>query len=559
MPTLTEMKTDLVGIGHILKTSPLSVPKYQRSYAWTEKNVNDLFLDLSDAMQRDEEEYFLGSIVAVNAEADRFEVVDGQQRLATLTVLLAAVRDYFCFREDEDRVSDIERDYLMRRERRSQQVIPHLKLNDSDHDFFSKRILARPGEPERVVQPTKESHQRLDKAAVAAAEFVGRVVSTTSEPAERLMDWLDYIDANAKVIWVRVRDDANAFTIFETLNDRGLALAITDLLKNYLFSRSRDRIDEVQQRWLEMTGVLEPLNGEEVVLNYVRHYWSSKHGVTRKPVLYSSFKERTTSKQAVVDLAGELLDNAHLYEAIISPDSATWGQYDPQTIDHMSVLDLLGMVQIRPLLLAVMHEFAPREVGRAMRLAVSWAVRFVVVGNLGGGVLESHYSRRAVEVRKGAITSTTQLAGVMNDVVPSDVEFRAAFETASVPKANVARYYLRTLDLVAAGNTMPALVANTNPNAVNLEHVLPQNPSPEWGVDDDTVQTYYNRLGNLALLEKKMNKEFQNSPFERKAGEYKESAFRLTRELGDHTGWGVREIQERQQRLARLAVAAWPI
>src|SRR3712207_1741637 len=89
MPPLSEMKTDLLGIGHILKTTLVSVPKYQRSYAWTAKNVNDLLLDLSDAMKSQEDEYFLGSIVAVGTDSGGFDVVDGQQRLASTSIFLS--------------------------------------------------------------------------------------------------------------------------------------------------------------------------------------------------------------------------------------------------------------------------------------------------------------------------------------------------------------------------------------------------------------------------------------------------------------------------------------
>src|SRR5215210_7314580 len=155
---LSEMDIELDGIGHILSDNRLEVPRYQRSYAWTDKHVKDLFTDLADALQNDEPEYFLGSIVAIGTDTDRIEVVDGQQRLATVTILLAAIRDYFFKNGESERASDIEREYLARRDLRTQEVIPNLRLNELDNDFFAKRIVSRPDDPGRSIPPgTRES------------------------------------------------------------------------------------------------------------------------------------------------------------------------------------------------------------------------------------------------------------------------------------------------------------------------------------------------------------------------------------------------------------------
>src|SRR4051794_12375284 len=95
MAGLSQMDIVLDGIGHLLSDKKLEVPRYQRPYAWTDKHVGDLYLDLSDAKDRGETEYFLGSIVTIGRGTERLEVVDGQQRLATISILFGAIRDYF--------------------------------------------------------------------------------------------------------------------------------------------------------------------------------------------------------------------------------------------------------------------------------------------------------------------------------------------------------------------------------------------------------------------------------------------------------------------------------
>lgn len=561
MSQVTEMDSYLDGIGHVLADKRLAVPRYQRPYAWTQKHANDLYIDIADAMSRGEPEYFLGSIVTIGSGAERLEVVDGQQRLATVTILLAAIRDYFYTSGDQNRASDVEIDYLFRRHTRTQEVIPYLQLNETDHEFFRRRVLTRPDNPDRAgLVLSRESFKRIDEAAALAADRVQVIAKGTNDPTEKLLDWADYLRDKAKIIVVRVRDDANAFTIFETLNDRGLALAITDLIKNMLFSRARHRIEEVQQRWMVVTGVLEPLGDEDIVLNFIRHYWLSLHGVTRKDDLFLSIRKQINGVQPVVDFADALQRNAPLYEAIVSPDVNTWNRFSEDALGYMNLLNLLGMVQIRPLLLAMMDKFPEAEVNNAMKYAVSWSVRFLTVGGLGGGTLENHYSGRARDIRDGVITTARQLRDVMRKQVPGDAQFRSAFEVATISRSPMARYYLRVLEGIATGDTNPPLVISTSVKAVNLEHVLPQNPSADWShIDPDTAKAMYNRLGNLALMGTSLNKAVQNSGFKTKAPEYKKSPFRLTSEISHESAWGKAEIEARQKRLANLAVAAWPL
>jgi uncharacterized protein with ParB-like and HNH nuclease domain len=125
LATISEgIHINLDGIGHLLQDSKLQVPTYQRSYAWTDKNVTQLFKDLGTAIAEGEREYFLGSIVLIGETAVRPSVVDGQQRLATITILLAAIRDYFQAKGDAGRANKIESDYLLETDLRTQEQTP---------------------------------------------------------------------------------------------------------------------------------------------------------------------------------------------------------------------------------------------------------------------------------------------------------------------------------------------------------------------------------------------------------------------------------------------------
>jgi hypothetical protein len=297
-------------LANALKTYTLSMDSNQRSYAWDRENVTELFQDLQAAIDDKEPEYFLGSIVVTRTAG---HVVDGQQRLATTTILIAAMRDYCIENSEASRAEDLERDYLFSREFRSQQIIPHLSLSRRDHDFFMKRILSRPGEPARSVQPDKnrDSHQRIIKAAEIAKERVVQITAPYSpqQRADKIADWLEYLAKSARVIWISVPDDANAYTIFETLNDRGADLSISDLLKVNLFNIADDRLVEAESRWEAMLGTLESNGGEELAKNYMRHLWVAMQGPTRERELLGSIKKVLTSSQAAL---GDHLKTGHL-------------------------------------------------------------------------------------------------------------------------------------------------------------------------------------------------------------------------------------------------------
>jgi hypothetical protein len=144
--------------------------------------------------------------------------------------------------------------------------------------------------------------------------------------------------------------------------------------------------------------------------------------------------------------------------------------------------------------------------------------------------------------------------------VPNDSQFQAIFAVATTSKASMARYYLRVLGNQARGDSEPELIPNSNHEVVNLEHVLPQNPSAAWSfIDADTAHGYYNRLGNLALLTGKQNAQIGDLGFDEKRGSYEEFRFVLTRSLAEYTTWRPDQIDERQHQMADLAIVAWPI
>jgi hypothetical protein len=391
-----------------------------------------------------------------------------------------------------------------------------------------------------------------------AAKQVKQIADSTNDPSSRLIDWVEYILTRARVIRIQVPDSANAFRIFETLNDRGLKLALSDLLKNYLFQQSGDRIAEGQKNWVAMASVIEAAEDEGLIVDFIRHLWCSQYGLTREKELYDRIKEKITSKQKAIDFSNTIANSARTYAAIVNTDNELWASYGSEARSYVAILNLLGMTQIRPLILSILQQFSATEVKKSLRLFVSWAVRFVVVGGVGGGTLESHYSARASSVTDGTIKTAAALLKEMRAIVPGDADFAVAFSSATVSRHPHGRYYLRVLERQQAGEEEPEFVPNTSEEQITLEHVLPQNPDKDWKhFDQETMNRFYKRIGNLALMKKGKNDDVGNKKFSEKAKLYSKSSFKLTAGLKDYAEkgqWTASSIDARQKMLAQLAV-----
>ena len=144
--------------------------------------------------------------------------------------------------------------------------------------------------------------------------------------------------------------------------------------------------------------------------------------------------------------------------------------------------------------------------------------------------------------------------------VPSDSAFLSAFSIASVSKQKIARYYLRELEIAGAGENAET-VPNYDTNSVNLEHVLPTTPDSAWLklFTEDEMRSYQKRIGNLAIMSSKLNSTIGNGCFEEKKEHYKESAFLFTKEIATEDTWSKDSIDNRQRKMAEVAVKHWSI
>lgn len=550
---------DLVGIGSLLKDRLLGVPIYQRSYSWGGDQIQDYWSDLRSAFAKSDPEYFLGTVVLTSEGlAARDAIIDGQQRIATTAILLAAIRDEYNQRRD-DRSAIVQSSYLADRDLDTGDIAPHLTLNSEDDSFFRRLIIAPAGEDE--VEIVKKSHDLLAEAYKQLREYVKATADDAgTEWHKKLSSWVAYVRDRVRVIVVDVPTEADAFLIFETLNDRGADLTIADLLKNYLFGRAGDRLDTVRDGWMQALGALDMTSEAALFTVFLRHYWSSKYGATRERELYKSIKEHVTNAPTAVALVEELQKAARYYSAIQSSDHEYWATAGTSARSNVETLLRLDLEQHRPLLLAGMQHFPEGELKHLLRSLVSWSVRGLIVGGIGGGTTEKAYCVAAVKIRQGAIKTVDEVRVELSPIIPTDEEFRRAFSVARVTRASLARYYLAALERLEAGTDEPELVTNEDEEQVNLEHILPKNARiedwPQFTVDD--AKAFAHRIGNMALLSRGPNGRIGNRTWAVKKPVLEASQLKLTQAAGAEDDWTKEIIQTRQSALADKAVVAWP-
>ena len=373
-----------------------------------------------------------------------------------------------------------------------------------------------------------------------------------------MFDWVDFLDQRVQVITIRVADDADAFQIFETLNDRGLDLTIVDLLKNYLLGLGKEDIDQLQKDWIEIIDAFATGRDERTVTAFIRHYWSSLYGPVRERDLYRSLKRRVRSDIQAAELVRELQRSAPNYAALLDSTHYRWRELEIAS-SVVETLLRLELEQNRPLLLAVMDHFSSHELRRLLRYLISWSVRGLFVGGIGGGTTERYYSLAAVAVRKGQSRSAESVFSDLEAIVASDEVFRTAVAQRRLLRPALARYYLLGFNNFYSGSDESAIVSDEVFASFGIDYVLPRRASEsDWpGFRGESIRQNTLRLGNQVLVQKNIKLPSGGWSVRRQA--LLESGIKLNQTVAEFEEWTPAAISEIQARMADAACKIWPL
>jgi hypothetical protein len=381
---------------------------------------------------------------------------------------------------------------------------------------------------------------------------------------------IDCLRTSFKLITIPVLTEEGANLFFESLNARGKELAVSDLVKNRLYSEAGDQVNRAQQLWEQMESDL----GRRPIPEYLRHFWIAKRAdekglLVREKKLYRAIvsdirNRKTRTIQLMQDLSTSAGDYAKITDYSLWVDDPA---YDKRFNEALSELMMFRVSQCYPMLLNAIQLFVrPKDVAKVFRVVANFSFRYNIIGKQSPGNLERISGKIAYEIRTRAITSPKGVADALRAVNP-DSTFRADFELAVMPKsrAKFARYILTQINNYLAQTRRKGreFVVNPDEKKVNLEHVMPQKGGTAWTggvVKAADVEGLVYRIGNLTLLNKDLNDKNANKSFaEKKRIAFNSSDLLINDYIKSATMWGPSQIEERQRKLASIAVQVWKI
>lgn len=549
---------ELIGNG-----KSLSVPPFQRDYSWSEEQWEDLWSDLEELRQDPESSHYMGSLVVESKSDHLFFIIDGQQRIATLSILILAVIKLLqelpgtsSDKEDnEERAKNLRNSYIGQKDPVSLIESSRLSLNKTDDDFYRDNLVSlRPPLNPRALP---HSNALLWQCFLWFSKKLEQdpKLSTSGQQLAKLVS--EIVARKLLFIQIKVDDETNAYTVFETLNARGLELSATDLLKNYLFSRiaSSSDLEALERRWRKLLATVR----QERFPEFLRYHLLCEFRQVRQQHLFKLIRNRVRTPEEVFQLIQALEARAELFSALFDVTHAYWiDKSDCKPLIRQ--LQLFGTRQFTPLAFAAWEHFDSADFARVLKLLVAITFRFSVVGARNTNELEPAYHLAAKAVIDHEATTPRQVFDSLRSIYIPDQKFREDFTLLSKRTQGTSRKIVKYI-LCALESDLRNAPLDFETDPATIEHILPENPSVEWDADftPDSLDSWVYRIGNLTLLEGNRNREVGNSNYSNKLVAYADSHYTLTREIGEHAPeeWTPAMLEARQSRLASRAVHLW--
>lgn len=562
MPKYNLLDTDTVTLNNIFSNGKrYQVPEFQRDYSWEEEQWDDLWADILAIRDEKSEIHYMGAIVLQDLEGKAFSVIDGQQRLATLSIIALAiikriddlVKGNVETEANDERKTRLTEQYVGEKDAVSLRYSNKLELNENDESFYRSFLvqLRNPINPHRLTVSNRLLQKAFDYYYSKVKELFG------DDPnGESLADFLqNQIAEKLAFIQIVVKNALSAYTVFETLNSRGIELSISDLLKNYLLSLTAKSAEDKRQAKDQWHRIIQ-ITGLDKFPTFLRYFWHSRYEIVRGEQLFKALRNSVKTKEDTFILLDDLEKYAAIYSALRNPNDDLWLE-NKEIRKRIAELKLFGVTQPYPLLLEA-HFKLNAEFENILRFCSVIAFRYNIIGGLDPKRQEQVFHIAAKKIFNGEITQSNQVAQELRSIYLNDEAFVNSFSTKQINtkgKKKLARYILYKLENQIAGTDR-----SPDDESGTIEHILPENPTTKWVkyFAPEEQENYVFRLGNLTLLEASKNIDCGAKSFTEKLAIYKQSQFQMTNKI-DFPEWSPTQVRSRQENLARIATSVWKI
>jgi uncharacterized protein with ParB-like and HNH nuclease domain len=534
------------------------IPKFQRDYSWEAEHWDDLWQDIRALLADEDNEHYMGYLVLQTSNNKEFQIIDGQQRLTTMSLLILSTLK--CLKELGDSGIEAENN-LKRKDSLLNSYIGYmdpvtlisnnkLKLNRNSDDYYKQHLVLL---KELPLRNTNSSEKQMRECFNWYYDRIKKEFNT----GESLAAFIDNIVDKLFFTVIEVTDQLNAFKVFETLNARGVQLSSADLLKNYLFfvvDETKPHISEIEELeniWSKIVGKL----GEQKFEDYLRYYWNSINKSVGKKNLFKNVKGNIKSKEQVFELIRNLNDTADLYLAIQNPEDEYWRD-KPDIRKSLKELKLFQIRQINSLFLSALRNLEVENFKKLAKICSVISFRYNIIGGLNPNAQEDVYNTVALKISSNKRFEVADF----QTIYVSDLNFENDFSTKEFRNTTrnhkIVKYILSKIEVYQHKNEI-----DPESDLFTIEHILPENADDTWGnfTFEEINRSVY-RMGNLTLLERKLNREAGQKGYVEKIVLFAQSNSELTKTLPDNFNtWNEDKLAARQRELAKHAKAIWKI
>lgn len=577
------------------------VPNYQREYVWGEKDkrgnggeeveqyLNDIFGEFENATKESAPEYFIGTIVVCKSSDGVFELIDGQQRTTTSYLTLCAIRDELTeigadiTQDMKDQIASSSTDYTGETVARYR-----LELQYEDAGDILKQYAE--GEHEAANKQRTRSIQNIGSAYGTIRHFLKEKFKGDAKSVKR---FYGYLTNKVKIIRIQTPTVARALKIFETINDRGVGLDAMDLLKSLLFMNAKPgEFDKLKTIWKELTDTIYKAN--EKPLRFLRYYILASYGIDnklREDDIYKWFldnEEKTGHASNPLAFANELLSAARAYSNFLGGVNVS-GVVERGLVDTR----ILGGASTKQHLILLL---AARHVSEAQFSELAGEVEKTLFVWMMTDTQGKEYERKLVSYAK-------QLREIEEDGFETFIDTTLRYERRKLRKTfrqnfksvnsyDFRKYRLKYIlskltqfiDLEAYGESEGRVnLHDYMSNSNDIEHIHPvganETVAEEFGEGAKDWEVY-ERIGNLLLLEKSINRSIGAQGYSEKVEKLAQSKFLLTkcqggtkqneigvadkitntvRKIESFADWNAEAIEDRQKFLTKLACTVWEV
>jgi hypothetical protein len=543
------------------------IPRFQRDYRLTNDEWEDLWMDILATVKADgEPAHYVGYLVLQSADDKTFDVIDGQQRLTTISVIVLAVlknlQRLVEAKHEADanqrRLNQIQQTYVGYLDPVTLIARPKLTLNRNNNTYFQNYLAPLGHLPRRNLRaPEHLLRKAFEWFDRQAANFLK---SSTGDEGKRLAQLVEDISDRLFFTVITVTDELNAYKVFETLNARGVRLSATDLLKNYLFSvldrggETDHELRNLEDRWEAIVGRLQSENFPD----FLRVHWNSRHSFARQADLFKTIRQRVTDREAVFQLLRGMEEDLDTYLALSSPEASEWSADDKVLA---STLKTFRVRQPFALLLAARRVFDAADFTGLLRAIMVISLRYNVIGAYSTAEQERTYNAVAERVAKDDLDGLGQTLQTMRSIYVEDKAFRAAFADKAIRITDARNNRVVPFILCALERHLSGQDYSFTSDAFNIEHVLPQNAPDGWGgFSNEEADALIYRLGNMTLMQSGANRDAGNQGYAMKRNAYQQSGFAITCRIAEENEqWSPERIAVRQAWMADQATSIWRI